>query len=166
MHSVERNRPTTERILMAQVIETVDVNVPVDKAYNQWTQFESFPHFLSYVESIQQQDDTHNHWKVRIGGVEREFDAVITEQHPDERVAWRSVDGTQHAGVVTFHKLSDTSSRVAVQIDWNPQGAVEKVGEALGLDERSVKQDLLQFKEFIESRPVETGAWREDVPRS
>jgi uncharacterized membrane protein len=151
---------------MAQVIETIDVDVPVDKAYNQWTQFESFPHFLSFVESIQQQDDTHNHWKVRIGGVQREFDAVVTEQHPDERVSWRSVDGTEHAGVVTFHKLSDTSSRVAVQIDWNPQEVIEKAGELLGFDDRSVKKDLEQFKEFIESRPVETGAWREDVPRS
>jgi uncharacterized membrane protein len=151
---------------MAQVIETIDVDVPVDKAYNQWTQFESFPHFLSFVESIQQLDDTHNHWRVKIGGVEREFDAVVTEQHPDERVAWKSVDGTEHAGVVTFHKLSDTSSRVAVQIDWHPQGVIEKAGDLLGFDERSVKKDLQQFKEFIESRPTSTGAWREDVPRS
>ena len=150
---------------MAQVIETIDVDVPVDKAYNQWTQFESFPHFLSFVESIRQIDDTHNHWKVKIGGVEREFDAEITEQHPDERVAWKSTDGTTNAGVVTFHKLSATSSRVAVQIDWQPQNVIEKAGDALNLDVRSVKQDLQNFKEFIEKAPTETGAWRGDVPR-
>ena len=103
---------------MAQVMRTIDVDVPVEKAYNQWTQFESFPHFLSFVESIEQIDDTHNHWKVKIGGVERELEDEITEQHADERVAWRSTDGTANAGVVTFHKLSQTSSRVAVQIDW------------------------------------------------
>jgi uncharacterized membrane protein len=149
---------------MAQVIETVDVDVPVTTAYNQWTQFESFPKFLSFVESITQIDDTHNHWKVKIGGVEREFDAEITEQHPDERVAWNSISGKdEHAGVVTFHKLSDTTSRVTVQIDWKPEGVVEKVGDALGFDERAVKKDLKNFKEFIESRGSEEGAWRGDV---
>ena len=150
---------------MAQVIEAIDVDVPVDTAYNQWTQFESFPKFLSFVESIEQIDDTHNHWTVRIGGVERQFDAEITEQHPDERVAWKSTDGTTNAGVVTFHKLSDSTSRVAVQIDWKPEGAVEKVGDVLGFDERSVKKDLQHFKEFIEQSAGETGAWRGDVPR-
>lgn len=150
---------------MAQVMRTIDVEVPVEKAYNQWTQFESFPHFLSFVESIEQIDDTHNHWKVRIGGVEREFDAEITEQHPDERVAWRSTDGTANAGVVTFHKLSQTSSRVAVQIDWEPQGAAERIGDALGLDDRSVQKDLENFKRYIEAVPTESGAWRGDVPR-
>lgn len=150
---------------MAQVIETKDVQVPVAQAYNQWTQFESFPHFMSEVESITQVDDTHNHWTVKIGGVKREFDTVVTEQHPDERVAWKSVDGTTHAGVVTFHKLSDNSSRVTVQIDWAPEGIVEKAGDVLGFDTRAVKKDLDNFKEFIESRPAETGAWRGDVPR-
>lgn len=150
---------------MAQVIETIDVDVPIAQSYNQWTQFESFPHFLSFVQSITQQDDTHNHWKVKVGGVEREFDAVITEQHPDERVAWKSIDGTTNAGVVTFHKLSDTTSRVTVQIDWAPEGLVEKAGDVLGFDTRAVKGDLQHFKEFIESRPAETGAWRGDVPR-
>lgn len=150
---------------MSQVIETIDVDVPITEAYNQWTQFESFPHFLSFVESITQQDDTHNHWKVKIGGVEREFDTVITEQHADERVAWKSLDGTTHAGVVTFHKLADTTSRVTVQIDWAPEGLVEKAGDLLGFDQRAVKSDLQHFKEFIESRPAETGAWRGDVPR-
>ncbi|MCK6067284.1 MULTISPECIES: SRPBCC family protein [Microbacterium] len=151
---------------MVQIIETIDVDVPVSTAYNQWTQFETFPSFLDEVESIQQRDDTHLHWKVKVGGAEREFDAEVTEQHPDERVAWRSVGGeTEHAGVVTFHKLSDTSTRVTVQIDWEPEGLLEKVGSLVGVGQHAVKKDLKNFKEFIESRGAETGQWREDVPR-
>jgi len=149
---------------MAQIIENIDVNVPVGTAYNQWTQFESFPHFLDEVESITQSDDTHTHWKVKIGGAEREFDAVITEQHPDERVAWTSTGGdTNHAGVVTFHKLSDDTSRVTVQIDWEPEGLLEKAGAAIGVGKHAVKKDLENFKEFIEGQGSETGAWRGDV---
>ena len=149
---------------MAQVIETIDVNVPVRVAYNQWTQFESFPHFLSFVESVTQQSDDTTHWKVKIGGAEREFTAKITEQHPDERVAWNSVDGKdEHAGVVTFHKLSDTETRVTVQLDWTPEGFVESVGAAIGIDDHAVKKDLTRFKEFIESRGHETGEWRGDI---
>ncbi|WP_394278850.1 SRPBCC family protein [Microbacterium sp.] len=147
---------------MASIIETIDVDVPVSTAYNQWTQFESFPHFLSYVESIEQIDDTTTRWKVNINGAEREFTADITEQHPDERVAWNSND-QDHAGVVTFHKLSDTETRVTVQLDWKPEGLVEKVGAAVGIDDHAVKKDLKKFKEFIESRGAETGAWRGDV---
>ena len=140
--------------------------MPVTTAYNQWTQFEPFPHFLDEVEQITQIDDTHTHWKVSIGGQEREFDAEITEQHPDERVAWRSIGGeTAHAGVVTFHKLSDVSSRVTVQIDWNPEGVVENLGSFFGADSPAVKKDLKNFKEFIEDAGRETGAWRGDVPR-
>ncbi|MCS5723067.1 SRPBCC family protein [Herbiconiux sp. CPCC 203407] len=149
---------------MAQIIETIDVDVPVRTAYNQWTQFESFPHFLDEVESITQTDDTHSHWKVKVGGVEREFDTVVTEQHPDERVAWTSTGGdTEHAGVVTFHKLSDTESRVTVQIDWEPEGLLEKVGSLVGAGTHAVKKDLQNFKEFIEKQGSETGAWRGDV---
>jgi len=148
---------------MASIIEKIDVDVPVSTAYNQWTQFESFPHFLSFVESITQLDDTTTRWKVRIGGAEREFTAKITEQHPDERVAWKSIDEPHHAGVVTFHKLDDTHTRVTVQLDWAPQGFVETVGAAVGIDDHAIKKDLAKFKEFIESRGSETGAWRGDV---
>ena len=149
---------------MSQIIETIDVEVPVTTSYNQWTQFESFPHFLSFVQSITQIDDTHNHWKVKIGAVEREFDAEITEQHPDERVAWKSVGGeVKQAGVVTFHKLSDTTSRVSVQLDWEPDGFVETIGAALGIDNASVKNDLKNFKKFIEEQGSEQGAWRGEV---
>lgn len=149
---------------MTQVIETVDVDVPVTVAYNQWTQFESFPHFLSFVESVKQIDDTHTHWKVKIAGAEREFDAVITEQHPDERVAWNSTGGDEdHAGVVTFHKLSDTTSRVTVQLDWAAEGFLEKMGAAFGIDDHVIKSDLKNFKEFIEKQPAPTGQWRGEV---
>ena len=149
---------------MPQIIETIDVNVPVSVAYNQWTQFESFPHFLDEVVSITQIDDTHNHWVVNVGGAEREFDAEITEQHPDERVAWRSIGGeTEHAGVVTFHKLDENTTRVTAQIDWDPQGLLEKVGALVGAGSHAVKKDLDNFKEFIEGRGSATGAWRGDV---
>ena len=151
---------------MAQIIESIDVSVPVTTAYNQWTQFESFPDFLDEVDSITQLDDTHTRWKVTVGGVTREFDAEITEQHPDERVAWNSIGGeTEHAGVVTFHKLSDASCRVIVQLDWEPQGLVEKAGSMLGMAKHAVNKDLENFKKLIESQGIETGGWRGDVPR-
>ncbi len=149
---------------MAAVTESVDVAVPVSTAYNQWTQFESFPRFLDEVEEIRQVDATTNHWRVRIGGVEREFDTVITEQHPDERVAWKSVSGdVDHAGVVTFHRLSADETRVTVQLEWAAKGLIEKLGAGLGVDDHAVKKDLANFKAFIEESGSETGAWRGDV---
>ncbi|WP_153393777.1 SRPBCC family protein [Ornithinicoccus halotolerans] len=151
---------------MSQVTESVDVNVPIRTAYDQWTQFESFPAFMEGVESVTQIDDTHNHWRVSIGGTEREFDTEITEQHPEERIAWKTTTGdTQQAGVVTFHKLDETTTRVTLQMDWQPEGLKEKAAAALGADDRRVKGDIARFKEFIESRGVETGGWRGDVPR-
>ena len=162
---IRQGRPLIEEeSQMTQVIESIDVDVPVTTAYNQWTQFESFPNFLSFVESIDQVDDTVTHWKVKVGGVEREFDARITEQHPDERVAWNSIGGeTNHAGVVTFHRLSDSQSRVTVQLDWQAEGFVEKAGAALGFDDRAVKSDLKHFKKFIEGAGGATGEWRGDI---
>ncbi|WGW11591.1 SRPBCC family protein [Saxibacter everestensis] len=149
---------------MTQVIETIDVDVPVSVAYNQWTQFESFPHFLNFVESVTQIDDTHTHWKVKIAGAEREFDAEITEQNPDERVAWNSIGGEEnHAGVVTFHKLSDATTRVTVQLDWAAEGALEKLGAAFGVDDRAIKKDLASFKDFVEDPANQNGGWRGHV---
>jgi uncharacterized membrane protein len=150
---------------MPSVQESIDVQVPVTTAYNQWTQFEDFPHFMGGVDQVTQVNDTLTHWKTSIGGVDREFDAEITEQHPDERVAWKSVDGKTHAGVVTFHRLDDTTSRVMVQIDWETESLAEKAGAALSIDDRQVKKDLERFKEFIEKRGIETGGWRGDVDR-
>ncbi|NQX29036.1 SRPBCC family protein [Microbacteriaceae bacterium VKM Ac-2854] len=149
---------------MSQIIETIDVSVPVSAAYNQWTQFEEFPKFLDEVESIQQITETLTVWKVKVGPVEREFEAKITEQHPDERVAWTSTGGeTDHAGVVTFHKLSETETRVTVQLDWEPTGLLEKLGSAVGAGSHAVKKDLKNFKEYIEAQGAADGAWRGDV---
>ena len=151
---------------MTQTIEqSIDVQAPVDQVYNQWTQFEDFPRFMEGVERIEQRDDRHLHWVASFGGETHEWDAEITEQKPEERVAWRNVDGKDNAGVVTFHKLEDDKTRVMVQMDWAPEGLKEKVGAVLGADDRRVKSDLKRFKEFIEARGSETGAWRGEVPR-
>ncbi|UQX87608.1 SRPBCC family protein [Jatrophihabitans telluris] len=132
-------------------------------AYNQWTQFETFPHFMGGVETITQTDPTHSHWVTKIGGVTREFDTEITEQHPDERVAWKSTDGTKHAGVVTFHRLADTKTKVTVQLDWEAEGLVEKAGALVGVDDHQVHADLERFKTYIEKNGGADGAWRGDV---
>jgi uncharacterized membrane protein len=150
---------------MATVKSDIDVSVPISTAYNQWTQFESFPQFLSGVDEVVQRTDTLTHWKVSIAGVTREFDAEITEQHPDERIAWKSTGGEVHAGVVTFHRLSDTETRISVQLDWTPQGIVEKAGALLQVDDIQIGRDLKKFKELIESNGFETGAWRGTVDR-
>ncbi len=143
--------------------ESIDVDVPVSTAYNQWTQFESFPQFMEGVERIDQIGDTMTHWVTKIGGIEREFNAEITEQHPDERVAWRSVDGPSQAGVITFHRLDDAKTRLMLQLEFDPEGIVEQAGEKLGVVNRRLKGDLERFKKFIEARGSETGAWRGDV---
>jgi uncharacterized membrane protein len=150
---------------MSTVVESVDVAVPVRTAYNQWTQFEDFPQFMDGVKEIRQVTDELTHWVVDVAGVRREFDARITEQHPDERVAWTSLDGPKHAGVVTFHRLDETHTRVTVQMDIDPEGIVETVGDKAGVVDRKVKGDVKRFKEFIEARGTETGAWRGDIDR-
>ncbi|CAN5766522.1 SRPBCC family protein [soil metagenome] len=151
---------------MGEVTEHVDVDVDVRTAYNQWTQFEEFPQFMEGVERVEQVGDTGLHWEVEIAGIDREFDAEITEQTPDQRVAWKSVSGVKQAGVVTFHALNDTQTRVTLQMDLEPEGVVEQVGDKLGAVSARVKGDMRRFKEFIEKRHgVETGAWREEVER-
>jgi uncharacterized membrane protein len=150
---------------MGSVTESVDVTVPVRTAYNQWTQFEEFPQFMEGVEEVRQLSDTLTHWVTEIGGVRREFDAQITEQVPDERVAWTSTGGVKQAGVVTFHRINENHSRVTAQIEVEPEGVAERAADALGLLTRRVKGDLGRFKEFIESRGQETGAWRGRVER-
>ena len=151
---------------MATVQESVDVDVPIRVAYDQWTQFESFPQFMGGVERITQLDATHTHWVTNVDGVKREFDAEITEQHPEERIAWTSTSGeAKHAGVVTFHRLDENKTRVMIQIDWQPEGLVEKAGAAVGVDDHQVKADLDRYKKFIEDKGTETGAWRGDVQR-
>jgi uncharacterized membrane protein len=148
---------------MSAVEQSVEVGVPVRTAYNQWTQFEEFPRFMQGVEEVRQITDTRNHWKTVIGGIEREFDTEISEQRPDERIAWHAVEGPSQAGVVTFHRLGDRRSRVMLQMEFDPEGVVESAGDKLGFVERRIKGDLTRFKEFVEKRGAETGAWRGEV---
>ncbi len=139
------------------------VDRPVRTVYNQWTQFETFPRFMSGVERIDQISTTKTHWVTSVAGVKREFDAEITEQTPDQRVAWKSTDGSSHAGVVTFHRIDEGKTKVMMQLDVEPEGLVEKVGDHIGIVERQVEKDLARFKEFIEAQPAATGAWRGEV---
>jgi uncharacterized membrane protein len=149
---------------MSTIEKSIDVEVPVRTAYNQWTQFESFPRFMEGVESVRQLDDTHLHWKASIGGKTLEWDAEISEQIPDKRIAWHSLQGAKNAGVVTFHRLADDRTRVMLQLDYEPEGFVENVGDFLGVLSGRTEGDLERFKDFIEERGVESGAWRGKVP--
>ena len=149
---------------MSKIEESIEVSVPVRTAYNQWTQFEEFPRFMEGVEEIRQVDDTHLHWVAEFGGSRHEWDAEITEQKPDERVAWHAVDGKTNAGVVTFHRLDDNKTKVMVQMDWEPEGAIEKAGAAVGADDSRIKGDLERFKELVEADGA-SGGWRGEVKR-
>lgn len=148
---------------MSSVSESIEVNVPVSTAYNQFTQFEDFPKFMDSVHEIKQLDDEHLHWRANVAGKETEWDAEITEQIPDKRIAWRSTSGATNAGVVTFHKISDSKTRVMLQMDYEPKTFGEQIGDALGAVKMEVKGNLKRFKEMIESQGSETGAWRGSV---
>jgi uncharacterized membrane protein len=150
---------------MGTIEKSIEVDVPVRTAYDQWTQFESFPHFMDNVERIEQLDDTHVRWHVSVAGADRSFDTTITEQRPDERIAWTTLpnEESKHAGVVTFHRVDDGRTRIMLQMDMEPTGAMEKLGDAFGFTDRSVGSDLESFKRFIEERGGETGAWRGEV---
>ena len=148
---------------MARVESTIDMHVPVTTAYDQWTQFETFPSFMEGVEEVRQTDDTHLHWVAEIAGEREEWEAKITDQQPDERVAWRAISGTPSSGAVTFVPVDAETTRVTVRFDWEPEGFKEKAGAALGFDERRVEGDLERFRDLIERRGVETGAWRGEV---
>jgi uncharacterized membrane protein len=151
---------------MSRVQESIDLEVPVGTAYNQWTQFEEFPRFMTHVDEVRQLDDTHLHWQVTLAGKTEEFDAEVTEQIPDKRVAWKSTSGREHAGAVDFHRLDDDRSQIMVMLDTEPQGTAERAADAIGLAERELRGDLGRFKEMIESRGQETGAWRGSVEQS
>jgi uncharacterized membrane protein len=148
---------------MAQVEKSIDVHVPVQVAYNQWTQFEDFPKFMEGVKQIRQIDDTTLNWIAEIGGQEREWKARIVEQIPDERVAWAAEGDTPNAGVVTFHRIDDSTTRIMLQMEYEPTDFKEKAGDVLGIVSRRVDGDLKRFKGFIEARGQETGAWRGTV---
>jgi uncharacterized membrane protein len=148
---------------MAMIEKSIEVDVPVTTAYNQWTQFEEFPRFMEGVEEVRQLDDRHLHWVATVGGKRKEWEAEVTEQIPDERIAWTARGGDMNAGVVTFHRLNDDETRVMLHMAYEPEGIVEGAGSALGFVTRRVEGDLKRFKEFIETRGVETGAWRGSV---
>ena len=148
---------------MPTIEKSIEVNVPVRTAYNQWTQFEEFPKFMDGVKQVRQLDNTHLHWKAQIAGKEKQWNAVITEQLPDERIAWKSTDGAPNAGVVTFHRLSDQKSKIMLQMDYEPEGAVETIGDTVGAVSLRVAGDLERFRKFIEERGKESGAWRGEV---
>jgi uncharacterized membrane protein len=150
---------------MTTTIErSLELEVPARVAYDQWTQFEDFPQFLPDVDSVKQIDERHLDWRVHIGGHPTEFRTEICEQIPDKRIAWRSTSGPWHAGAVTFHRLSDTRSRIMLQLDYEPEGFTEKVGDKLGLAKHRIQKDLDAFKQFLESRGEATGAWRGRIP--
>ena len=150
---------------MATIEQSIDVDVPVSTAYNQWTQFEEFPRFMQGVREVKQLDDTHLRWCAEIGGKEKTWRAEIDEQIPDERVAWHSIDGAPNAGVVTFHRLTPDRTRIMLQMEYGPETFVEQVGDFVGVASSRVSGDLDRFKRFIEERGRETGAWRGTVDR-
>jgi uncharacterized membrane protein len=148
---------------MSTVATSIEVNVSVRTAYNQWTQFEEFPRFMDGIKEVHQLDDRRLHWKAQIGGKEKEWDAEITEQIPDQRIAWKSLGGAMNQGMVTFESLSDNKSLVQLNIAYEPEGMMETIGDETGAVTLRVMKDLEKYKAYIESRGRETGAWRGTV---
>ena len=148
---------------MATVKESIEADVPVSTAYNQWTQFEEFPRFMEGVESVTQIDDTHLRWVAEVGGKRREWNAEIVDQLPDQKIAWRATDGNGPNGIVEFEPLGQDKTLIAVEMAYEAEGLTEQLGSAVGIDSRQVKSDLERFKQLIESRGVESGAWRGEV---
>jgi uncharacterized membrane protein len=151
---------------MSEINETIDVNVPARVAYDQWTQFEEYPNFMDGIDAVFQMDDRTIEWHAAIAGMPKTWRAKITEQVPDQRIAWTSIEGARNAGVVTFHRLDDENTRIALQLHVEPDGAVESLGDALGLVQRRAAGDLERFKTFIEQRGTPTGAWRGTVEQT
>jgi uncharacterized membrane protein len=145
---------------MERIQKSIEVDCPLTKVYNQWTQFEEFPKFMEGVEEVRQLDDRRLHWRASIGGKEKEWTAKIAEEIPDHRIAWNSESGEHTSGQVDFAKLGADRTKVALEISYDPQGFIENTGDALGLVSRRIENDLQHFKEFIEDRGQETGAWR------
>jgi uncharacterized membrane protein len=148
---------------MSEKQQSIDVDVPVSVAYNQWTQFEEFPQFMDGVESVTQLDDRRLHWVAEIAGTRREWDAEIVDQEPDQRIAWRSLDGTGNAGIVWFEPVGPDQTRITLELDVEPDDLVERIGDKLGFVSKQAEGDLKRFKDFIESRGRETGAWRGQI---
>jgi uncharacterized membrane protein len=147
----------------SSIMQSIDVDVPVRTAYNQWTQFEEFPRFMPTVQEVKQLDDTHLHWRAQVAGRTKEWDSEITEQIPDQRIAWRSISGPQNAGAVTFDKIGNNRCRVRLEMEFRPQTAAESIGDAVGSVKLTAKGNLKRFKDLVERRGAETGAWRGSV---
>ena len=148
---------------MSTIDKTIELDVPVRTAYDQWTQFEEFPRFMEGVTKVKQLDDKTLQWTAKVGGVERTWRAQIAEQEPDRRIAWRSTEGARNDGVVTFEPIGDGRSRINLQLDIEPSDPVEAVGDAIGVVKRQAEGDLQRFKEYIETRRAPSGAWRGEV---
>ena len=157
-----KKKRSTKR-LGSSIEDSIEVNVPVRTAYNQWTQFEEFPQFMHSVKEVRQVDDTHLHWRANVAGQEKEWDVEITEQIPDDRIAWRSTSGVPNGGVVSFHRISDNVTRIMLQMDYQPEGALENLGDAIGAVRMEARGNLQRFKDLLELRGRETGAWRGSV---
>jgi uncharacterized membrane protein len=148
---------------MERIEKTFEVECPVNTVYNQWTQFEEFPRFMEGIQEVRQTDDTHLHWRAKIAGKEEEWDSEIVEQVPDKAIAWRSISGAPNAGAVRFEQVDPQKTRVRLTMEYEPQGFVEKAGDAVGVVSHKVEQAVEKFKKIIESRRGETGAWRGEV---
>ena len=148
---------------METVEKSIDVDAPVSTVYNQWTQFEDFPRFMENVEEVQQLDDKRLHWKAKIAGKIKEWDAEIFEQIPDKRIAWRSMSGAQNSGMVNFMPIDSNKTRITLTLHYLPETTMEKVGDALGVVSRQVEGDLKRFREFIQQRGTESGGWRGEI---
>jgi uncharacterized membrane protein len=148
---------------MASIEKSIEINLPVHTVYNQWTQFEDFPRFMEGVKEVHQIDDKRLHWHAEIAGKDEEWDAEIVEQVPDQRIAWRSLGGAKNAGLVSFRQIDANRTNVTLRLDYDPDGVVENVGSALGVVSARVQGDLERFKNFIESRGRESGAWRGEI---
>jgi uncharacterized membrane protein len=149
--------------MMKTIQKSIEVDAPVRAVYNQWTQFESFPQFMSGVKEVRQIDDTHLHWCANVGGKDVEWDAEIVEQVPDTCISWRATQGKANAGTVRFDKLDECRTRVSLAMEIEPETVVEKIGTAVGVPTHRVEGDLERFKEFIEDMGSETGGWRGEV---
>ena len=148
---------------MERIEKSCEINAPVRAVYNQWTQFEEFPQFMDGIKEVRQTDDTHLHWRASIGGKDKEWDAEITEQVPDQVISWRSVSGAANAGTVRFEPMSHDRTLVRLIMEYEPEGTVEKAGDAVGVFSARVQNTVEDFKKFIENRGAETGSWRGEV---
>jgi uncharacterized membrane protein len=163
-----RMRTTIQRRMrtMERVEKVIEVDCPISTVYNQWTQFEEFPRFMAGVKEVRQLDDTHVRWHAEIWGKDEEWDAEITEQEPDKRISWKSVSGASNSGTVRFEPISPQRTRVRLVMAYEPHGAIENIGDALGIFSARVQNTVEDFKQFIESRGRETGGWRGEIDHS